>query len=108
MKRVFVLFVFLTCTIFSFAQQNDYKCYPTHWWAGMQWNKVQVMIHGDAIANAKDGFSVSYPGITLLKVNKVENPNYVFLDLLIAAAVKPGIARSGSAKRKILLQSILK
>jgi glycosidase len=80
-------------SLFVMAQQGDYKCYPTNWWAGMKWNKVQVMIHGDAIANAGGGFSINYPGVKLAKVNKVENPNYVFLDLIIDAATKPGILK---------------
>ena len=57
----------------------------------MKWNKVQVMIHGDAIANAAGGFTVKYPGVKLEKINKVENINYVFLDLNISPAAKPGI-----------------
>lgn len=57
----------------------------------MKWNKVQVMIHGDAIANAGKGYSISYPGVKIEKVNKVENANYIFLDLSIAPATKPGV-----------------
>jgi len=59
----------------------------------MKWNKVQIMIHGNAIANAGGGFSINYPGVELEKVNKVENPNYVFLDLVIAPNTKPGILK---------------
>lgn len=75
------------------AQTPGYTCYPTNWWPGMKWNKVQVMVHGDAIANAAGGFTISYPGVKLLKTNKVENINYVFLDLEISAAAKPGIVK---------------
>jgi len=59
----------------------------------MKWNKVQVMVHGVAIANTKNGFSVKYPGVTLVRVHKVENPNYVFLDLEITAVTSPGIIK---------------
>jgi neopullulanase len=72
---------------------NAQQCYPTNWWTGMKWNKVQVMIHGDAIANTAGGFTINYPGVKLLKTNKVENPNYVFLDLFIAASAKPGVVK---------------
>ena len=93
MKRVFIFYIFLCCINQSFAQQSNYKCYPTNWWAGMKWNKVQVMIHGDAIANAGNVFSIAYPGVKLDKINKVENANYVFLDLTISPTAKPGIAK---------------
>ena len=93
MKRVLIVSIFICYGIQSYAQQNDYKCYPTNWWAGMKWNKVQIMIHGNAIANAGGGFSINYPGVELEKVNKVENPNYVFLDLVIAPNTKPGILK---------------
>lgn len=59
----------------------------------MKWNKVQVMIYGDAIANAAKGYSINYPGVKIEKTNKVENANYVFLDLAISSAAKPGIVK---------------
>jgi len=93
MKRSLFLFIIVSFSVCSLAQSADYKCYPTNWWTGMKWNKVQVMIHGDAIANAAGGFTISYPGVKLLKTNKVENINYVFLDLDISTAAKPGIVK---------------
>jgi glycosidase len=92
MKKLLISYSLFLISFVGFAQ-SDYTCYPTNWWTGMKWNKVQVMIHGDAIANAADGFSISYPGVKLLKVNKVENPNYVFLDLQITPLAKPGIVK---------------
>ena len=59
----------------------------------MKWNKVQVMIHGDAIANAAKGYTINYPGVKIEKVNKVENVNYVFLDLTISPNAKPGMVK---------------
>lgn len=92
MKKILLYFLLFFSCCTSFAQ-NDTECYPTNWWVGMKWNKVQLMLHGDAIANAAHGFSISYPGVKLLKVNKVENPNYVFLDVLITPVAKPGILK---------------
>ncbi len=93
LKKLTAFTAFIFCLCAALAQENAYQCYPANWWPGMKWNKVQVMIHGDAIANADGGFSISYPGIKLVKVNKVENVNYVFLDLVIAPDTKPGKAR---------------
>jgi neopullulanase len=90
--RLLLLLSALAFSTLSFAQTNPPACYPTHWWPGMKWNKVQLMLHGTDIAK-NDRFTINYPGIRLRKVNRVENPNYVFLDLDIAPATKPGIAK---------------
>jgi glycosidase len=58
----------------------------------MKWNKVQIMIHGNDIANG-DAYTINYPGVKLEKVNKVENKNYVFLDINISPSAKPGIIK---------------
>jgi neopullulanase len=89
MKKILILpFLLVLCG--GLFAQDGYNCYPTNWWTGMKWNKVQVMVHGDAVANAAGGYSISYPGVKLEKVHKVENQNYVFLDLVIAPSAKPG------------------
>lgn len=91
MRRLTLIFFLVQFSISAIAQNEGYKCYPTNWWVGMNWNKVQVMIHGDAIGAG--GFTIKYPGVKLERVNKVENVNYVFLDLDIAASAKPGIVK---------------
>jgi glycosidase len=93
MKRVSIVFLLMSFSMVLHAQQNNLQCYPTNWWAGMKWNKVQVMIHGDAIGNAANNFSVAYSGVKLNKVNRVENDHYVFLDLIIAPTAKAGIIK---------------
>ena len=93
MKRIVSIFFIFQFSFSVFAQNESYQCYPTNWWVGMKWNKVQVMIHGDAIANAGKGYSISYPGVIIEQVHKVENTNYIFLDLSIAPATKPGIVK---------------
>ena len=93
--KIFLLLLFFAEIIFSvsIAQTNNYKCYPNCWWPGMKNPKLQLMLHGDAIANASGGFTINYPGIKIDKVNKVENPNYVFIDLTISPTAKPGIVK---------------
>ncbi len=93
MKKISFTFCLLLFVANCFAQYNDsYKCYPTNWWAGMKMNKIQLMLHGDAIGNA-DGFVINYPGIKVAKVTKAENENYVFVDISIAPGTKPGIVK---------------
>lgn len=87
MKLFQILILSFLFSITVFAQDNI-QIYPTHWWTGMKNNKLQLMLHGPEIASTT--FSISYPGVKLVKTNKVENRNYVFLDLLISPAAKAG------------------
>ena len=59
----------------------------------MKWNKVQLMLHGHDVGNAA-GYTLNYPGVKI-KINKVENKNYVFLDLIISTN-----AKTGNSKKK--------
>lgn len=59
--------------------------------------KVQVLVHGKNISQAS--VSLNYPGVKLLKINKVENPNYLFLDLQIAATAKLGTVKVNFCKK---------
>ncbi|WP_412467280.1 glycoside hydrolase family 13 protein [Pedobacter sp. KLB.chiD] len=70
-----------------YAQKLE-RIEPMFWFTGMHNPKLQLLVHGENIASST--VSLTYPGVKLLKVNKVENPNYLFLDLTIAAAAKPG------------------
>ena len=92
MKKYFILLITIFFSVSAFAQSNDYKCYPTNWWVGMKNPRLQLMVHGSAIGNPGRSFTISYPGVTLEKVNRVENLNYVFLDLIITTFTKPGRA----------------
>ena len=61
---------------------------PTNWWVGMKNPAVQLIIHGPGAGSL--AYTISYPGVKLLKAGTVENPNYAFLDLTIAPTTKPG------------------
>ncbi|GAB3914093.1 glycoside hydrolase family 13 protein [Mucilaginibacter boryungensis] len=64
------------------------KVEPAFWWAGMKNRKLQLLVHGQNIAGST--VSLHYPGVKLAAVHKVENANYLFIDLEISAAAKPG------------------
>ncbi|MBK7434050.1 MAG: glycoside hydrolase family 13 protein [Chitinophagaceae bacterium] len=93
MKKIFFVSACMVLSLFGVAQYNPaYVSYPANWWPGMKWNKLQLMIYGDAIGNAS-GFTINYPGVRLNKVNRVESKNYVFLDITIAPDAKPGMVK---------------
>ncbi|EDM34334.1 putative alpha-amylase precursor, partial [Pedobacter sp. BAL39] len=88
MKRLFLLYTLLLASItFAQAQQLE-RIEPMFWWTGMHNPKLQLLVHGKGIGSMKA--QLSYAGVTLAKVHQVENPNYLFLDLEIAADAKAG------------------
>ncbi|MFI5171982.1 MAG: glycoside hydrolase family 13 protein [Chitinophagales bacterium] len=86
MRNLFFGILILIGTSIS-AQEVKQIC-PPNWWTGMQDSSLQIMIYGDNIS-AFD-FKINYPGITVLSVSKVENPNYIFVDIIIDKTTKPG------------------
>ena len=55
----------------------------------MKWNKVQLLIRGEgSLANEK--IKISYPGVTVTKIHKLDNPKYLAVDIAISPSAKPG------------------
>ena len=87
MKRTTTNLIFLLFLITSSAVAQMpalERIEPANWWVGMKNTKRQLIVHGNQIAARN--VTINYPGVTLLKTNKVENPNYLFLDLEISPA----------------------
>jgi glycosidase len=61
---------------------------PMFWWVGMSNPNVQLIVHGNNISSRN--VQLNYPGVKLVAVHKVENPNYLFLDLRIVSGASPG------------------
>ncbi len=110
MKRTFFVILLVATCVTAFA--NEYKVdgvYPSNWWVGMKNPKLQLMIHGLNIS--ENTFTINYPGVKLVKTNKADNKNYVFLDLVISTAAKPGTIniflknKSGSGVIPFILKS---
>jgi neopullulanase len=92
MKNYTILWIFL-CSLFShiisIAQTPSIqRIDPTNWYVGMKNPKLQLLVYGKNINDCE--VKISYPGVTLVKTNKVENPNYLFLDLNIDPTTKAG------------------
>ena len=64
--------------------------YPTNWWVGMKHNKIQLLIKGDYDAFNKEQLRINYPGITITKVNQLDNGKYISADITIANTAKQG------------------
>jgi neopullulanase len=95
MKKIVSCICLLVLSL-SLQAQDAVHIYPTHWWTGMKWNKVQLMLHGDKIADevpmikmAASGIKVA-PGVRITGIERPENSNYIFFNLAIDANAKPG------------------
>jgi glycosidase len=59
---------------------------PPNWWVGMKSNALQLMISGKNIASYKA--LINYNDVKLIAQNKLESPDYLFLDVEIASNCK--------------------
>ncbi|PSR56921.1 alpha-amylase [Adhaeribacter arboris] len=88
LRRIHLGLIIFLLTLPIVRAQQITRMDPTFWWTGMKNPKLQLLVYGPDIAQTQ--VSVNYPGVKLDKINKVENPNYLFLDLTVAATAKPG------------------
>ncbi|MEJ5963916.1 glycoside hydrolase family 13 protein [Pedobacter immunditicola] len=108
MRKLFAVLTLLLFTSIVQAQQLQ-RVEPMFWWVGMQNTKLQLLVYGNDISSLEA--QLNYPGVTLEKVHKVENSNYLFLDLEITADAKAGkfpITFAQKGKKKLQYQYELK
>jgi glycosidase len=87
MRRLtIILFVLLSANVWAQSKLDHVE--PMFWWVGMKNPKLQLMVHGKDISGYTA--SIDYPGVKLVESHKVDNPNYLFIDLEIAADAKAG------------------
>ncbi len=87
-KLIFVLIgSFMSLQLF--ARPEVERVEPPFWWIGMNEPNLQLMVHGENIAEAEVMFDSE--DIKLLDVKKTDNPNYCFVDLYVTSDAKPGI-----------------
>ncbi|MGE8430042.1 MAG: glycoside hydrolase family 13 protein [Sphingobacterium sp.] len=88
-KKITTVIVALTVLGWSpLLGQSIQRVEPLNWWVGMENPTLQLVVYGSQIG--KSEVQVEDTGIELVKVNRVENPNYLFLDVKVAASAKPG------------------
>lgn len=83
-----VLALCLTVLMVPLLAQKLDQVEPPFWWAGMKNSKLQLMVHGENIAETKP--ELNYPGVEVAAVTSLQNPNYLFIDLELAPDIKPG------------------
>jgi glycosidase len=90
-KRLpFITFSSLLVSLISnltFAQIE--RIDPPNWWIGMKNSELHLLVKGNQIADYSI-VTVTPAGITVGEVNKVENKDYLFINLIISADAAPG------------------
>jgi hypothetical protein len=101
MKRLLTILILFATYTKSQSQETVpeiKRIDPTNWWVGMKNSKLQLLVYGTNAGTLT--YSINYPGVRIVSSEKVENPNYAFLNLLIAPTAKPGtlhlLGKSGS------------
>jgi glycosidase len=61
---------------------------PPHWYVGMENPNLQILLYGLNIAAFEP--SLTYPGVEITEVTRVDNPNYLFVQLRLAPETQPG------------------
>jgi len=72
----------------AFAAERIERIEPASWWTGMRDGRLQLMVHGEGVAELEP--AIRHPGVTLAGVERTGNPNYLFVNLLIAPRRLPG------------------
>lgn len=74
----------------AFAQgQSIQRAEPLHWWVGMHNPELQIILYGTDIGDCE--VKVPKAGMELKRVHRVENKNYLFLDVAIQGDAQAGI-----------------
>jgi glycosidase len=88
MRRLLPLLAFLLFAAAAGAVPSIERIEPASWWVGMKNSRLQLLVHGAGIAALEP--AVSDPRAKLVRVTRTANPNYLFLDLVLAADAAPG------------------
>lgn len=81
MKKL-ILVIFLLNSIFLLTQNNwIQRIEPPFWWTGFKNDTLQLLVYGKDISKSK--VKIESKSVQLLKINKAESPNYLFIDIVI-------------------------
>src|SRR5688500_7507486 len=92
--KQYLIFIGLIISHNLFSQEII-RIEPPNWWVGMKDPSLQIMLYGSDIGDLEA--KVESGSIQLIKTSRVENPNYLFVDLI----VKPN-CRVGSVPIKLM------
>lgn len=105
-KWILAVLMMLTTNLLQAKEKETLtaRIEPPEWWIGFQDPQVQLLIYAkDA---GKTQFISDYPGLEVVKQEKAESPNYLFVTVKIDPAAKPGkmnfLLKEGKKKVAVL------
>jgi glycosidase len=79
-----------TCVVFAAnGVSSTPAIYPPNWWVGMRDARLQLMVQGAGIATSEPTLDDT-PRAKIVGIARGDSPNYLFIDLRIAADATPG------------------
>ena len=92
LKTFLSLALIMLCGVGASAKKtsttDDVRIDPPYWWAGMKNPSVQLLVHSPQIRDAEP--SISYPGISIDSVVRLDSPNYQIIYLNVSRSATPG------------------
>ena len=83
------LFFFTTIQLTNAQKINLNRVEPPNWWIGMENTALQLLVYGENISTTIP--TIQYEGITINSVTKLENDNYLFINITIDKNTKEGV-----------------
>jgi glycosidase len=87
MKKFAILFLIIANSLNAQIKRIE----PGNWWVGMKLNQITLLVYGTDIQNLEP--QIKYSGVKIIKTEKVENPNYLFVTINIDPQTKAGTAK---------------
>src|ERR1035437_3512095 len=82
------IFIFLTFQLSAKEPKWVQRVEPTYWWTDMNQSEFQLMLYGIDVRSAE--ISINYKGVSIVRKEMTDNPNYVFLYLNLSKETLPG------------------
>ena len=87
MKKIAILFLLIANSLNAQIKRIE----PSNWWVGMKLNQITLLIYGTNIQNLEP--EIKYQGVKIVKSEKTENPNYLFVTINISPETAAGTAK---------------
>ncbi|WP_333820051.1 glycoside hydrolase family 13 protein [Ohtaekwangia sp.] len=105
MKFIHQFFTLALCLASPSIRAQAVEIYPPNWWIGMKHNTVQLLVKASDAGFGKRDVSVKHAGITVAKVNRLENGKYLALDIIVQPDATPGTVvfdfKAGKKSQKV-------
>ncbi|MDD3320061.1 MAG: alpha-amylase family glycosyl hydrolase [Paludibacter sp.] len=105
MKNIVITFLFISLSLQlnAICKPIVERVEPAFWWAEMKNTELQIMLYGKDIASTE--ITINTQGISIIKKEYTDNPNYIFLYLNISNKANAGkfniIVKKGIRKQSL-------